>query len=310
MKIAVIGTGAMGSLFGALLSSVSDACLIGNFEEHARAVNNDGLVIEKTDGTSEKYHFPVITDSSSLGAEFDLAIIFTKSYRTEKAAELAKPLLNRGGLALTLQNGLGNLEVIADTVGRERAVSGVTSHGATLTEPGYVRHAGQGPTHIATSPQHARSLEQIAEIFKSAGIDVSLSENFDSLIWGKLLINVGINAMTAILRVTNGVLGITPECEKIMAKAVSEAETVSNALGIELPYDNPLEQVKKVCSNTFGNRASMLQDILRGVQTEVGVINRAIVKKGEELGISTPYNVFLSEIIEALEATSENRIGD
>ena len=308
MKIAVIGTGAMGSLFGALLSSVSDVCLIGNFKEHIRAINQDGLVIEKTDGISEKYYFPAVTDLSDLGPEFDLAIIFTKSYQTKEAAELAKPLLNREGLALTLQNGLGNLEIIADTVGSERAVAGVTSHGATLTEPGHVRHAGHGHTHIATSPQYARSLEQIAEIFKSAGIDVSLFENLDSLIWGKLLINVGINAMTAILRVTNGVLGITPECEKIMEKAVSEARAVSNTLGIELPYDDPLEQVKKVCSNTFGNRASMLQDILRGVQTEVGVINRAIVKKGEELDISTPYNVFLSEIIEALEATSESRI--
>lgn len=308
MKIAIIGMGAMGSLFSALLSPVSDVCLIGNFEKHAQAINQDGLTVEKTDGTSKKYHFRATADTSNPDTEFDLAIIFTKSHQTEKASYRAKPLLSQKGLALTLQNGLGNLDIIADIVGKDRAVAGVTSHGATLTGPGHVRHAGQGPTHMASSPHNARFLEQVAEIFKSAGIDVSLSENLDSLIWGKLVINVGINALTAILRVTNGVLGVTPECEKIMAGAVSEAVAVSKALGIELPYDDPLEQVKKVCSNTSGNRASMLQDILRGARTEVSVINRAIVKKGEELGIPTSYNVFLSEIIEALEATCEFRI--
>jgi 2-dehydropantoate 2-reductase len=135
-----------------------------------------------------------------------------------------------------------------------------------------------------------------------------VSENLDSLLWGKLVINVGINAMAAILRVPNGIVGRTARCEPLMEKAVSEAVRVVNALNITLPYTNPLEHVKMVCQKTARNRASMLQDILKGKPTEIGVINRAIVKKGEELGIPTPYNRFLSEIIEALEATAEHRI--
>jgi len=174
--------------------------------------------------------------------------------------------------------------------------------------PGRMRHAGQGPTYIADSPGNSALLKEIVGTFKAGGIDVSLSENLDSLLWGKLVINVGINALAAILRTPNGVLGVTPACEKIMAKAVSEAEAVVNALGIKLPYSNPLEHVKTVCANTAENRASMLQDILKGARTEVGVINRAIVEKGEELEIPTPYNLFLSEIIEALEATSGKRV--
>ncbi len=308
MRIAIIGAGAMGSLFGSMLSSVSTVYLIDPFEAHIQAINKNGLIVEKTDGPSETYHLFAFTDPDKVEPGVDLAIIFTKSCQTEEAAKTAKLLLGQKGLALTLQNGLGNLEVIEKVLGKDRAVAGVTSHGGTLIGPGHTRHAGQGPTYIANSPENAQSLNRIVETFRAGGIDVSLSENLDSLIWGKLLINVGINALAAILRVPNGILGITPECEKIMGNAVSEAAAVVKALGIQLPYKNPLEQVRKVCANTAENRASMLQDILKRAGTEVSVINRAIAEKGKALGIPTPYNIFLSEIIEALEATSEKRI--
>jgi len=308
MKIAIIGTGAMGSLFGAILSSVADVCLIGHFKEHIQAINQNGLIIEKPDGSFKIFHFPVAEAPLSSDTKFDLAIIFTKSYQTETAAHTAKPLLAEKGVALTLQNGLGNADIMADILGKDRVIAGVTSHGCTLIEPGRIRHAGVGPTYIGGSPENTNILHQIAELFSSAGIETNIADNINGLIWGKLLINIGINALTAILRVQNGVLGITPACEKIMEKAVSEAEAVVRALGIDLPYDNPLEQVKKVCEKTAENRASMLQDILRGSRTEIGVINRAIVRKGELLGIPTPYNLFLSEIVEALEATSLKRI--
>lgn len=298
----------MGSLFGTMLSSVSDVYLIDPFKAHVQAINENGLIIEKSGNVSETYYLFATTDPKAVNAEIDLAIIFTKFHKTEAAAKIAKPLLGQKGLALTLQNGLGNVETMAKVLGKERVVAGVTSHGGTLLEPGRMRHAGQGPTYIADSPENSPFLKQVVETFNAGGIDASLSENLDSLIWGKLVINVGINALAATLRVPNGVLGITPACEKVMAEAVSEAEAVVNALGIKLPYSNPLEQVKMVCANTAENRASMLQDILRGARTEVGVINRAIVEKGEELGISTPYNLFLSEIIEALEATYRKRV--
>jgi len=313
MKIAIIGTGAMGSLFGAILSSVADVCLIGHFKEHIQAIHENGLIIEKPDGSFKIVYFPATADPSS-DTKFDLAIIFTKSYQTETAAHTAKPLLSEKGVALTLQNGLGNADIMADILGKDRVIAGVTSHGCTLMEPGRIRHAGEGQTYIGGSPEYTQILHQIASLFSSAGIETNIVDNINSLIWGKLLINVGINALTAILRVQNGVLGITPECEKIMEKAVSEAYAVVRALRIDLPYNNfdagPLEQVKKVCEKTAENRASMLQDILRGSCTEIGVINRAIVKKGELLGIPTPYNLFLSEIVEALEATSLKRIGN
>lgn len=307
MRIVIIGAGAMGSLFGAMLSSVSDVFLVDPYKEHVQAINDNGLIVEKINGTRKRYPLCAYPDSSVIGSEADLAIIFTKSYLTEKAAHTAKQILKPGGLALTLQNGLGNMEVIAKVLGPECTAVGVTSHGGTLLGPGRVRHAGSGLTCIGGAGKNEKSLSALVDIFNSAGIETVLSKNLDSLIWGKLVINAGINALTSILRVPNGVLEQQPECKKIMARAVSEAVAVAGALGIKLPYENPVKQVAQVCKNTAKNKASMLQDVLRGARTEVDVINRAIVEKGKETGIPTPYNLFLSEIIEALEATSYNR---
>jgi len=308
MRIAIIGAGAMGSLFGSMLSSVSDVYLIDPYEDHVRAINEKGLIVEQADRTYANFRLFAATDASQVKPGIDLAIIFTKSYMTAQAAQTALPLLSENGLMLTLQNGLGNMDLIADIAGKQRTIAGVTSHGGTLIGPGHVRHAGKGPTYIAPAFLISPSFEHIKEIFQAAGIETYISQNLDTLIWGKLIINVGINALAAIIQVPNGILGITPETEIIMEQAVNEAVNIAKALDIELPYEKPVEQVKAVCEKTSANHASMLQDILRGARTEIGVINRAIVKKGEELGIATPCNRFLSEIIEALEATAKNRI--
>ncbi len=307
MKIAIIGAGAMGSIFGAMLSGAADVFLIDPFEEHVKEINSKGLIIEYNKGSNKKYNITACTDTSIIKSRVDLAIIFTKYYATAQAAQTASSILDERGLALTLQNGLGNLEIIAGIVGNDRAVAGVTSHGGTMVCPGVVRHAGIGPTHIAGNQRNSEAVKRVVENFNSAGIETDISDNLDGLIWGKLIINVGINALAAILKVENGFLGKTVAVENLMARAVLEAVNIADALSIKLPYEDPMEQVKKVCRNTAGNRASMLQDILKGARTEVGVINGAIVEKGREIGLPTPYNIFLSEIIEALEATSENR---
>ncbi|QTA82532.1 2-dehydropantoate 2-reductase [Desulfonema limicola] len=307
MRIAIVGAGAMGSLFGSMLSMVSDVYLIDPYEDHVNAINEKGLIVEQEDKTSAKFRIFAASDPFQVKQGIDLAIIFTKSYMTAQAAKTALPLLSEKGLILTLQNGLGNMELIADIAGKQRTIAGVTSHGGTLAGPGHVRHAGKGPTYIAPASSNTPSINHIKDIFQAAGIETIISQNLDTLIWGKLIINAGINALAAIIRVPNGTL-LTPESEKIMEQAVNEAVNIANALNIELPYDKPFEQVKEVCKKTFANKASMLQDILRGARTEIDVINQAIVKKGRELGIDTPCNAFLSDIIKALEATWENRI--
>jgi 2-dehydropantoate 2-reductase len=307
MRVAVVGAGAMGSLFGGKLSPVAEVTLLDPWDEHVLAMQRDGLrIVELTGGETT---VPVIatTDPSAVPT-VDLVIIFVKAHATRLASQWASRFLAPDGLALTLQNGVGNAEVMEEVLGAGRVVAGVTSHGATLLGPGCVRHAGAGSTHIATRPDVADRLSGVASAFEQAGFEVDLSDDLESLVWGKLIINVGINALTAILRVPNGQLVEIPAASALMAQAVAEAVTVCQARGIALPYDDPLGRVQAVARATATNRASMLQDVLRGAPTEVGVINEAIVREGKRLGVATPVNAFIVTVIRAIEGSYEVRV--
>lgn len=303
MKIAALGAGAMGSLFGARLSPLADVWLVDPWAAHIQAMQRDGLRLVKLNGTESVIPVQATTDPAAVGDQVDLAIIFVKSHQTASVARWAGPLLKPDGLVLTLQNGLGNLEAIASVLGPDCGVQGVTAHGATLMAPGRVRHAGQGETHIATRPSIVARLTDIAALFQQAGFETHLSDNLDSLLWGKLIINVAINALTATLRVPNGLLAEVEPARSLMAAAVDEAVRVAQAKGITLPYDDPQEQAKSVAIATGPNRSSMLSDVSRGAPTEIDVINNAIVREGASLGIPTPVNQTLVWLIKAIEAT-------
>lgn len=309
MEILIIGAGAMGGLFGAMLAPCAEVTLYTTNPGHALAINRDGLVFAGMDGRTRDVDVRALTDPSHYGRRADLVLLCTKSRSTGEAASAALPLLAEDGLVLTLQNGLGNLERIAAVVGTPRAMAGTTAQAATLLAPGYVRHAGSGPTVLAaTIPEQSGKMKAIADLFNRAGIETHTVSNVDSLLWSKLLINVGINALTALLRVPNGILPQVPECELLMAQAVDEAVAVARALDIDLPYEQQLDRVKEVCALTSENRGSMLQDILRRASTEIDVINGAIVAKGKEAGVPTPVNLLLTQLIKALEATAPHRI--
>jgi len=308
MEILIIGAGAMGGLFGALLAPFAEVCLYTTNPDHVATINREGLAVIGQDGVLRRSAIRIISNPHQYNRQADLVLICTKAGSTTAAAQTALPLLAEAGLVLTLQNGLGNLERIAAVVGIERAVAGITSQAATLVGPGQVRHAGNGPTVLAAGPEQFIRMATIVALFNRAGIDTRIVEEAGGLLWSKLIINVGINALTALLRVPNGILARLPECEGLMALAVNEAVAVARALHIKLPYAQQLDRVKQVCAVTSENRASMLQDILRGAPTEIDVINGAIVAKGQEVGIPTPINLFLTQLIKALEATAPYRV--
>lgn len=308
MKIAILGAGAMGSLFGAHLSPVADVWLVDPWREHVQAMQETGLRLQTLDGGETTVPVQATTDPAAVGGGVNLAIIFVKSHQTAEASRWAAPLLEPDGLALSLQNGLGNVDTIAGVLGEGRAVQGVTSHGATLLGPGRVRHAGAGPTHIATRAGIDRQAAAVRDLFVQAGFETHLSEDLDTLLWGKLIINAGINALTAILRVRNGLLAEVEPAGQLMAAAVSEAVTVAWARGVRLPYDDALAQVRQVALATAANRSSMLSDVVRAVPTEIEVINGAIVREGRRLGIDTPVNQMLVWLVKALEETYADRI--
>lgn len=308
MRIAVIGAGAMGCLFGGKLARQNEVWLVDGWEEHVQAIQQQGLFFIHPDGREEIIRVQATSDPAAVPLS-DLAIIFVKSYQTRWAAQQAVRVLAADALALTLQNGLGNAEIIAEVIGSERTVQGVTAHGATLLGPGRVRHAGTGPTHLAQPAHVVRPVQPIVDAFNAAGLDTTLSDNVEALVWGKLVINVGINALTALLRVPNGQLNRSPTAAGLMRQAVEEAAAVARARGIQLPYPDPPARVAEVAAATGTNRSSMLADVLRGAPTEIEVINGAIVHEGRRLGVPTPVNEVLYRLVLALHETAPARVG-
>ena len=200
------------------------------------------------------------------------------------------------GLALTLQNGLGNVEILRQALGIERVALGVTTAGATLLGPGRVRPAGTGPVTLQDQPQ----VRPLAEILAQAGFTVEFVQDAQALLWGKLLINAAINPLTALLGVPNGVLLQLPSTGRLMAEAAEEAAAVAAALHLAPPYSHPFETVRAVAQRTAENRSSMLQDVQRRAPTEVDAINGAIVRLGEQTSTPTPVNRSLWLLVRAL----------
>lgn len=308
MRVAVIGGGALGSLLAAKLTPVSDLWLVTRWVEHLQAIRRSGLALVQLDGSEVRAEIQVAMDATGVPRPVDLALIAVKSHDTRRAANQAMEILAPDGLALTLQNGLGNLETIVEVVSAERAAQGVTAMGATLLGPGRVRYAGAGPTHLACSPAQAARLDAVVQLFRSVGLETHVTDDVAGLVWGKLVVNAGINALTAILRVPNGVLVEQPAARALMAAAAIEAAAVAAAQGITLPYDDPVARVEQVARATAANRSSMLQDILRQAPTEIGVINGAVARMGERYGVLTPVNQVLARLVCALQESYTSRL--
>lgn len=302
MKIAVVGAGAMGSLFGALLTEAQNQVwLYDIWPEHVHAVNERGLRIER-EGTTRIVQIHATTDPKEIGRA-ELVIIFVKSTQTEPAAETARELSAPQGWVMTLQNGMGNADIISEFIEPARILAGTTAHGATMLGPGNIRHAGAGTTTIgvwARSEQGFERARYFAEFFTQAGIQTDAVEDVHRVVWNKLLINVGINAITALTGITNGQVLDLESTREISRNAVEEAITVARASGIDVDED-AVDHVFKVAKATAVNRSSMGQDVDRKRQTEILAINGYIVREADKLGLKVPVNKTLTALVETLQ---------
>jgi len=302
MKIAVVGAGAMGSLFGALLAEAGNEVWLNDvWAEHVNAINQNGLEIER-EGKVRKVKVHAVRDAGKIG-DAELVIVFVKSTQTGEAAQIAGDLAGMGGMVLTLQNGMGNADTIAEVVEPARVLAGTTSHGATLLGPGSIRHAGTGPTTIGVWNRTKEGFDRavrFAQLFNGAGIACEAVEDARVPIWNKLLINVGINAITALTAIKNGEILDLEVTRNLSCAAVEEAMVVARGRGISVTEDM-VEHVLAVAKATAANRSSMGQDVDNGRQTEIRAINGFIVREGRDLGLKTPVNWTLTALIETLE---------
>ncbi|EFK96084.1 2-dehydropantoate 2-reductase [sediment metagenome] len=301
MKIVIVGPGAIGCLVAAFLSkSRQEIWLLDKDKERASRINQQGIIVEGISGNWQA-QVKATACAEDIGSA-ELIIICVKSYHTKEAIIQAKLLIKDESRVLTLQNGIGNIEILGEAVGQDKVIGGVTNLGATLLGVAHTRHAGRGETVIGRiDGKIPVELRQIREIFNRAGLEARISRDIKGLLWSKLIINVGINALTAITRLNNGRLIEFEGTRKILREAVLEAVRIAKRKRIKLIYEDPLAKVEAVCEATATNVSSMLQDILKKRRTEIDFINGVIVRQGQELGISVPVNSVLSDLVKTIE---------
>jgi 2-dehydropantoate 2-reductase len=308
MRIAVVGAGAIGSLFAGKLSANPENEVYpvgrrgGGSRVHLEAIRRNGLLVSgETDALFTKLTTSV--NPAEVGP-VDLVILATKTYSTAEAAEASKPLLSDDTVFLILQNGLGQEEEVFKHVPREQALRGITMNGVLPIAPGKIMHAGRGETVVgALSAGQEEMLSRVKDVFERAGLPTRISPDIHADVWLKTLVNAGINAVGALYGKRNGEILEGEETARLCEAAVREGALVAQALGVLLPED-PLAKTRAVASATYQNKNSMWVDLEAGRRTEVDAINGYIASEGRRLSIPTPVNDELAQRVRGLEARS------
>jgi len=286
----------MACLFAARLSAAGvPFTMLGSWPEGVQTLQSNGVRLSEADGNETV--FPVQVTRRARDVEgVRYALVLVKSWQTERAARQLNECLSPEGVVLTLQNGIGNREILAKELGAQRVALGVTTLGANLMGPGHVRPAGEGVTTLSAHPR----LAPLADLLRSAGFLIEYSPDANALLWGKLVINAAINPITALLGVPNGDLLHRPTARALVSAVAREAAAVAVAQGIALPFPDPVVAVESIARRTSTNISSMLQDVLRGAPTEIDAISGAIVQAGTQTGVPTPINRTLWQLIKGL----------
>jgi 2-dehydropantoate 2-reductase len=303
MRIAILGGGgAMGGLFGGYLARAgNDVTLIDVSMAAISAINDNKLVIEEKDGSQPSFGVPASGDPKGVGP-VDLIVNFVKCYHTEAAIKSAAPMIGPETAILSLQNGWGNAPRIASIVGEERVLVGLTYHSATLLAPGKVKHPGAGMTYIGElGGKPSKRLEKVAETFRGAAFDVTVSERILDEVWKKLALNACTLPTAALLRFFAHELAAFEPAKLEMAAILREVVDVANAQGIALEYDERWNAIISLLEKAIGGKASMLQDVEAKRQTEIEVINGAIVEAGKRVGVATPHNQAMVWMVQVAE---------
>lgn len=302
-RLLIVGTGAMACLFAARLSLAGYLVqMLGTWDEAIDKIAKNGVRLLDPDGGSQTYKLQISSDPKAF-LDSHLALVLVKSWQTSSAAERLSECLSPDGLALTLQNGLGNFDSLVDILGGERVLAGTTTAGATLIEAGVVRPAGKGEITLGSHPGEA----ELSRVLRQSGFLVETVQNIEGLMWGKLVINSAINPLTAILGIKNGDLLNLEPAHELMNLVARESASVASQLGVQLPYPDASVAAEKVAQDTAHNRSSMLQDITRGAPTEIDAICGQIVKSGENIGVPTPLNHALWKLVKSKLASQHSQ---
>jgi len=302
MKIVVMGSGAIGCLYGGLLSIVhpGNVTLVGR-TPIIDAIQTHGLKIR---GVMGDYSIPIdATEDPSTIENADLVLITTKTYDTIRAAQSIKHLVEKGAYVMLVQNGIGTETLVAESLDTTRVLRATTCMGALMKPPGVVTVTGRGITEIGT--KHLENMEmvsKIADLLQEAGFNVRASENIDGVIWTKTIVNCGINPVGALTDMTNGQIHNNMALRHLVIRLVKETAAVAEALGVKLTTDDPVRYALGTAKATSENVNSMLQDIRNRKRTEIDSITGAVIRIAQELGIETPISEAIYSLVKAIES--------
>ena len=303
MKVCVLGSGAMGSSIGGLLADGgSEVYLIDTWVEHVNVMNSQGVKLRV--GSSDRVvKVRAATDCRGIGPA-DLVIVLVKSFDTREAIENAGPIIGNKTVVMSLQNGLGNEEIIEEVVGKEHVLGGRTFAGGSVLAPGHVIANTTGKhTHIGElDGTPTERVARITEEFKRAGLLIDVSSNIVGVMWDKLLVNVATGALCGITRLPYGGLYKMPELKDCALEAVSEGIAVAEATGVKLSTKDPTDAWFKASEGLPEDfKPSLLQHLEKNLRTEIDFINGAVVSGGEKCKVPTPVNKTLVASIKGIE---------
>ena len=304
MRIAILGAGAMGAIFGSALARAgSEVIFFDKRPDVVAAIAGRGLILEGVSGETTAC-YPATTSAAELG-QVDAAIVLVDSNATAEITGVAARCLKANGFALTLQNGIGNWETLAAGLGTDRVLAGSTYNSGANLGAGHARHTDAGPTVIGKiDGRLSGRAHDIARLFHAAGLPVEVSDNVQGHIWSKFVHNCAINPVSAATGLRPFEIAATPPATALLDRLLDEILAVVAAAGIRLPEDDPRRSIHAHCRER-SNRPSMLQHIESGRHTEIDALNGALVQRGQALGIATPYNEAIVLVVKSLEAAHQ-----
>lgn len=300
MRIAIIGAGAMGGMFGARFAQAgADVVLVDRDAEHVRAIATDGLAVEEN-GLQHWHRLPAFTDPAGI-EPVDLALVMVDSNATRAAAETAAGLLGPDGTAVTLQNGIGNVETLVEVLGAERVMAGPTMNSAARTGPGRIAHTYLGKTVIGELDGRTTvRLTAFADLLRRAELPVEITDNVQGHIWQKFILNAAINPVAAITRLHPGEIAERPSAVALVNRILDEVLAVVAAEEIDLPDPDTRHTI---LTHIVGrqNKPSMLQHVEQGRRTEIDALNGALLGYAAKHGVQCPVNETIVQLVKAIE---------
>jgi 2-dehydropantoate 2-reductase len=307
MKIAVVGTGAMGSVYAGLLAAAGhEVWAIDTWREHVEAMRAGGLRVEGASG-DRTVRLNARTDTREAGP-CELVILATKAMHVAQAAEAAKALLGPDTVVLSIQNGLGGPDTAASVLGKERILVGVVGgFGASVKAPGHVHHNGWELVRLGeyAGAHITPRLEKVAEAWRGAGFRVKCFDDIGQLVWEKLVCNCAYSGPCALAERAIGEVMNDPDLARVSAECASEAHRVARAMGVKLDFTDPVAYVREFGAKIPNARPSVLLDLMARRKSEIDVINGSIPRVAREVGLAAPVN----ETVTALVRAKERQLG-